>query len=42
MDNENNSGDEGSIYALPVAEHRSPISFPPISAFFIAAPTVSV
>lgn len=42
MDNENNSGDEGSIYAPVVAEHCSPISLPFVFASSIAAPTIPV
>lgn len=42
MDNENNSGDEGSIYAPAVAEHWSPISLTPFFSFSIAAPTTPV
>lgn len=42
VDNENNSGDEGSIYVPAVAVHWSAISIPPISASSIVAPTIPV
>lgn len=42
MDNENNYGDEGSIYVTVVAEHCYTIALHPIFTFPIAIPAIPI